>query len=163
MSQAQRSPTPSPSSQPSSQTSSTADQPRPVELRYAETEVDAVEIHRFLVKVAGPVLRCEVDIVKSLMEVLRVVQQEAALMLMDGDELVGTMGIMKVTWWYGAGEFMTDRWHFALPGQPSEALLDEAVEIAHAAGLDFIHQGKIRERKGIYRGRPTLYAVEKED
>lgn len=140
-----------------------ADQPRQAEIRYAESEVDAVAIHRFLLTVAGPVLRCEVDIVKSLMEVLRVVQQEAALMLFLGDELVGTMGIMKVTWWYGAGEFMTDRWHFALPDQDGGALLDEAVEIAHAAGLEFIHQGKIRERNGIYHMRPGLYRTQRED
>jgi hypothetical protein len=96
------------------------------------------------------------------MEVLRVVQQEAALMLFAGEKLVGTMGIMKVTWWYGAGEFMTDRWDFALPGHDGKLMLEEAKRIAGAAGLEFWHNGKGRERTGVHRRRPTIYVVEKE-
>lgn len=88
---------------------------------------------------------------KSLEEVARIVRHEAALMLFEGDVLIGTLGLMKPTWWYGPGEFLTDRWHFVLPShdgtEASHALLDEAERIAIAAGLKFIHQGRMRKRR----------------
>lgn len=76
-------------------------------------------------------------------------------MLFDGEVLVGTMGLVRPTWWYGDGEFLTDRWHFVLPDYDgtagSQMLLDEAIEIARGAGLEFFHQGRARERRpGVY-------------
>lgn len=122
-------------------------------------------IHRFLLVVAQPAMRCPVDVVKSLEEIIRVTKYEAALMLMRGDVLIGTMGIMKAGWWYGGGEFLTDRWHFVLPAltnSPEAAmLLAEAAEIARTAGIEFIHQGKIRPAKnGVARMTPRAYSPE---
>lgn len=150
------------SSQPLSQTSSAAEnlgQLKVVEgganhepiIRYAETDQDVIAIHRFLLVVAMPMARGPVDAVKSLEEVIRVVKFEAALMAIEDGVLVGTMGIVKQSWWYGPGSFMTERWHFVIPGKEhspaAKMMLDEALAIAREAGIEFIHQGRIRPQK----------------
>lgn len=120
-------------------------------LRYAQNDNDVIAIHRFLLVVAAPALLCPVNIEKSLIEVIRVARDEVALMAMRGDMLVGTFGLIKPTWWYGDGEFLTDRWNFIAPPEVhsgvGKLLDDEAKAIADAAGLIFINQGKIRRQK----------------
>lgn len=124
-------------------------------------------MHRFLMVVAehAGALRCPINVVKSLQEVIRVTSDEVALMLMKGDTLIGTMGIINPVWWYGDEGFLTDRWHFVLPAHdstPAAAMLeDEAVAIANGAGLEFIHQGRLRRgKKGVMRNRPRVYEPE---
>lgn len=132
-----------------------AAQPSPSEIkpviRFAETDEDVCNIHRFLMIVAAPHLWGEIDVQKSLAEVLRVTVEEAAIMAIVDDMMVGTMGIIKPVWWYGPDEFLTDRWNFCLPQfyhTPVEAALEnEAKQLAADAGLPFINQGKIRRRK----------------
>lgn len=131
------------------------DQARPHDIRLAETDEDACLIHAFLLTVAKPALRCEVNFLKSLEEVARVVRSEIALMVFVGDVLVGTMGIIRPTWWYGDAQFFTDRWHFVLPeydGTPAaESLMQAAEAIARTVGIDFYHQGRSRERRpGVF-------------
>lgn len=167
MSRRHRSRTSRLSSQPSSPTVAEAaplEQPDvlPFTVRYAQTEPDMVAIHRFLMVVAQPAFQCALDVEKSLIEVIRVVRDEAAIMLMQGDMLIGTMGLIKHRWWYGQDEFLTDRWHFVLPSlmhSPGAGLLiDEAVAIAGAAGMKFYHQGKIRPaRNGVHLMFPRVY------
>lgn len=132
-----------------------AETPEQPDVRYAETDQDACLIHAFLLTVAKPALRCEVNFLKSLEEVARVVRHEAALMAFDGEILIGTMGLIRPSWWYGDSVFLTDRWHFVLPdydGSPAAAaLFQEAEMIARGAGLEFVHQGRMRERRpGVY-------------
>ena len=104
------------------------------------------------------------NVVKSLNEVIRVAKFEAALMAMHDDTLVGTMGLVRATWWYNDSDFLTDRWHFVLPAlmhTPTAALLmDEAKFIAKSAGLEFLHNGKARDKSGIVRLMPRIYAPE---
>lgn len=124
-----------------------------------------VAIHRFLLVVAQPAMRCPVNIVKSLEEVIRVVRDEVALMLIHGDVMVGTMGIINPTWWYGDGGFLTDRWHFVLPAfdstEASAMLMDEAIKLADASGLEFIDQGRLRRgKRDVLRMRPRVYGGE---
>lgn len=108
-------------------------------------------MHRFLLVVAQGAMRCPVNGTKSLLEVIRVTKEEVALMAMRGDVLVGTLGIVRPTWWYGDGDFLTDRWHFVLPqewhGEADRLLMAEACKIADLSGLEFIDQGKIRPQK----------------
>jgi hypothetical protein len=137
-------------------------QPDAVEIRYASTDDEVIAIHRFLLVVAVPAMRCPVDPVKSLHEIIRVAQYEAAIMAIQNGMLVGTMGLMKANWWYGDGSFLTDRWHFCLPqfwhGAVNDALINEAKQIAGAANLEFIHQGKIRPaRNGMTMMMPRVY------
>ena len=79
--------------------------------------------------------------------------------------LVGTLGVIRPTWWYGHGQFLTDRWHFVLPehkhGPVDEALMREARMLADDAGLEFIDQGKVRERRGKLLMMPRVYTPEK--
>lgn len=111
---------------------------------------------------ALPVLRCPINPKKSHDEVKRIVRDKTALMAMIDGELVGSMGLIDAVWWYGDVAFLTDRWHFCFPvlqhGAVNKALIDEAKKIAADAGLDFIHQGKIRPaRNGITMMMPRLY------
>lgn len=121
-------------------------------------------IHRFLLAVAKPAMRCPVDPIKSLHEVIRVAKYEAAIMAVQDDCLIGTMGIVKHTWWYGDGDFLTDRWNFVLPhhwhGEAQQKLLAEAEAIADQAGLEFIHQGRLREKGRVKLMMPRIYRPE---
>jgi hypothetical protein len=137
-----------------------------ISIRYAETDEEICAIHRFLMIVAKPAMRCPINIEKSLLEIIRVAKYEAAIMVMHNDIMVGTMGIIKPTWWYGDGAFLTDRWHFVLPAfmhTPTAARLKaEALDIARIAGLEFIDQGKLRERNGVHLMMPRAYPPEAE-
>ena len=132
------------------------------EVRYAETEQDMVAMHELLLVVARPAMLCPVNVVKSLQEVIRVTREEVALMLVRDGRLIGTMGLINPTWWYGDEGFLTDRWHFVLPevmNTPAADMLeDEAIKIAEAAGTIFVHQGKIRKgKKGVPRLMPRVF------
>jgi nucleotide-binding universal stress UspA family protein len=137
-------------------------EPEGIHIRYAENGADVEAIHRFLLVMAQPAMQCPVDGPKSLTEIIRVARDEAAIMLMRDRTLIGTIGIIRPTWWYGHGAFLTDRWHFILPeidGTPeAKLLINEAVSIADAAGLKFYHQGKIRPaRNGVHLMMPRVY------
>jgi len=129
------------------------------------TDDDVIAIHRFLLMVARPAMRCEPDIEQSLLEIIRVTKYEAALMAVLDGNMVGTMGIMKASWWYNPRvSFMTDRWHFVLPqfwhGPVDKALKGEAIEISRLAGFEFVDQGKTREAKdGSLLMMPRIYPV----
>jgi hypothetical protein len=158
MSQAQPSPMSLPSSPPSLPTSSAAEQTEQpdddtITIRYAETDEDVCAIHQFLLVVARPEMRAPVDPMASLLEIIRVAKEQVAIMAIKGGRLVGTLGLMQVSWWYAPSHhYMVDRWHFVLPqfqnGDVNRLLIAEADSIAEAAGLKFYDQGKIRERRG---------------
>jgi len=137
------------------------------EIRYATTDEEICAIHRFLMIVAeqAGALRCPINVVKSLDEIIRVAKFEAAIMVMLGDSMVGTMGIIKPSWWYGDADFLTDRWHFVMPAfmhtPTAELLMTEARSIASIAGLEFIHNGKLRAGKdGVLRRMPKVYSLD---
>lgn len=119
-----------------------------------------IAIHRFLLVVAQPVLLGPVDPVKSLVEVIRITKEGASIMALIDGYLVGTMGLMQMTWWYGPGTALVDRWNFCLPacrnGTVGQALDDEAMSIAAQSGLNYINQGKIRQRHARYQMFPRL-------
>jgi nucleotide-binding universal stress UspA family protein len=166
MSQVQPLPTSQPSLPPSSPISPEAAATKQPEIRFAVTDDDVIAIHRFLLVVAAPAMLAPVSAVKSLHEVFRVAAQEAAIMAIVDGFLVGTLGLMKVDWWYSdEGSFLTDRWHFVLPqhkhGPIDKALLNEARAIADDAGLPFVNQGKIRRLKdGSHLMTPRVYFPE---
>lgn len=122
-------------------------------IRYGEDDQDCIAIHQFLLVVAAPSMRCPVDAVASLNEVIRVVTQEVAVMAIRDGRLIGTLGLVRSPWWYNpAHDFMADRWNFVLPqfrnGDTGRMIEAEAESIAAAAGLEFINFGKIRGKRG---------------
>jgi hypothetical protein len=136
-------------------------EPQPLFIRYAENDNDVIAIHRFLLVVARPAMLAPVNVVKSLEEVIRVAKEEVALMAMRGDMLVGTLGLMRPTWWYGDESFLTDRWNFVVDpeknGDAGKLLWEEARKIADVSKLPLINQGKIRRLKsGDYLMFPRL-------
>lgn len=124
-----------------------------ITLHYAETDDDVIAIHQFLLVVAAPAMRCPVDALASLQEIIRVASEDVAIMAIQDGHLVGTLGLVRMAWWYNPGhDFMADRWNFVLPqlrnGDVGRLLEQEAQMIADEAGLEFINQGKIRGKRG---------------
>jgi GNAT superfamily N-acetyltransferase len=112
-------------------------------IRAAESDADATAIFRFLCQVATPLLHCPIDPEKSFTEVRRVVADRDygfAYMALEDGMLVGTLGAIFVSWWYGEDHFFTDRWFFSLPGHrwAGPRLLAEADAIARAVGVPLI-------------------------
>jgi GNAT superfamily N-acetyltransferase len=112
-------------------------------IRPADTDADALAIFRFLCAVARPVLHCPVNKEKSFAEIRRVVAERDygfAHLALEGDKLVGTLGAIFVSWWYGDDSFFTDRWFFTLPSRrwAGPRLLAEADAIARAVGVPLI-------------------------
>jgi len=112
-------------------------------IRPAESEHDAEMIFRFLCNAATPVLHCPINREKAFAEVRRVVGDRdygfAYLAFEDG-ALVGTLGAIFVSWWYGDDSFFTDRWFFTLPGHrwAGPRLLAEGDAIARDVGVPLI-------------------------
>lgn len=134
-------------------------------MRYAQNDDDVIAIHQFLLEHAKDAMRCPVNHEKSAREVWRVCSESVGIMVFVDGDLVGTLGLIDPEWWYGDGRFLTDRWHFMKPefyhSAAAAALFDEAKKIAAEAGLEFIHQGKIRgEKSGALRMMPRAYAAE---
>jgi GNAT superfamily N-acetyltransferase len=112
-------------------------------IRAAQSEQDALVIFRFLCLVAPPVLHCPIAGEKAFGEIARVVAERDygfAYMAFEEGALVGTLGAIFVSWWYGEDSFFTDRWFFTLPGRrwAGPRLLAEADAIARTVGVPLI-------------------------
>jgi hypothetical protein len=112
-----------------------------VPVRFADGDHDVVAIHGFLCVTMMPLLPCDIDPRNSSTEVWRVVNAECALMMIRDDKLVGTVGIVKVPYWFAKDEFyLANRWLSVLPDFNASPLIHEAV--AFAKGLsDAEHPG----------------------
>lgn len=141
------------------------ERPDAITLRYAETDDDVIAIHQFLLIVAQPAMRCPVDPIASLEEIIRVTKEEVAIMAIKGGHMVGTIGVIRCSWWYNPSySFMADRWNFVLPqfrnSGVGRLLEGDAEAIAHEAGLEFINQGKIRGKRGHLMLMPKSSRIE---
>lgn len=131
-------------------------------IRYAATDADVVAIHQFLCVVAAPFLPAPIDGRESAIEVWRVVNHDVALMAMDGDRMVGTLGLVNPSpWWNPNYRYLANRWFFALPGSKAwRPLLKEAKAIARASDLELQiiseERGKVTTfNKSPFRDWPT--------
>lgn len=130
------------------------DSPDSFGVRFAETDGDVIAIHRFLCFVATPALMAPVDPDESITEINSIVKDTNygfALMAMQGDVMIGTMGVIAVPWWYNTRvKFFTDRWFFTVEGVRNRgvgaALIAEADAIAKQADIDLIVNGKFRRQ-----------------
>jgi hypothetical protein len=135
-------------------------------IRYGSTDAELCAIHRMCLIMLKPQMRCLVNPVKSLLEIVRVAKENVAIMaMMHGDTLIGTLGLMRATWWYGDADFLTERWLAVAPvahhGEVYQMLTDEAKKIAAEAGMEFILQGKIRRGKdGLPHYMPRAFPPE---
>jgi hypothetical protein len=136
---------------------------RQIEITFASTDEDAIELHRFLCVIAQPVLMAPIDAQDSMTELLRVIKDGAAITARINGELVGALGIVAVPWWYSTKHsFMTDRFFFTYPalyhlgvGARLEA---EAKIIADQAGMYLIINGHLRRRSnGVAFTRPKVH------
>lgn len=109
-----------------------------ISIRYAETDADVIAIHEFLCVVAGPTLPGPIDHKDSATEIWRVARESVAIMAISEERLVGTIGLIRPTFWWNAKlPFLANRWAFALPGSRAwKPMLREATAIAVASGLE---------------------------
>ena len=127
----------------------------PVAVRYAESDDDVIEIHKFLCVVAGPNLPGPVNPLKSINEVWRVVHDEFALMAMQDGRLVGTLGVIRADFWWGDVPFFANRWAFCLRDAKAwKPLLREAKSIAKECGVEFHLISEARGRITIFNRSP---------
>lgn len=124
-----------------------------------------IAIHRFLLVVGMPQALAPVDAEASLFEVIRVTKEDTAIMVIRNGLLVGTLGLIRVPWWYAPTHFfLTERWHFVLPEffhrEPDKLLKAEALKIADLTGLKFIDPGKNRPQKdrNSFLSFPRVYS-----
>lgn len=109
----------------------------PITIRYAESDADVIWMHQFLCIVAGPGLPGPIDPKDSSTEVWRVAYHDVALMAIQGDRLIGTLGLIRPKAWWGKTHFLANRWFFTLPSSGAGApLLKEARAIAIASELE---------------------------
>jgi len=124
-------------------------------IRYAQSDDDVINTHRFLCVVAGPTLPGAIDPQKSAVEVWRVVNHDVALMAIRDDKLVGTLGLMCVTPWWGATQYLCNRWFFCLPGSRAwRPLLKEAKAIAVGSEMEFHLISEERGKITIFNRSP---------
>ena len=136
-------------------------------IRYAETDHDIIAIHRFLCVVMGPTLPGRIDHKDSATEVWRVVKEDVALMAIDGDALVGTIGLVRPAWWWNTKiTFLANRWLACLPGTKALLpLMREARAIAKASELELHifdeNEGRLlifnkNEKRHVLRINPAI-------
>lgn len=132
-----------------------------ITIRYATTDEDCVEIHKFLCVISQPVLLAPIDAQDSINEVLRVRDGGAAIMAEANGHLVGSLGIIAVSWWYNTkAEFLTNRWLFVYPQfhhtGVGAKLLAEASAIAVNANLELVIVSQARRRTTAAKTRINL-------
>jgi len=133
-------------------------------VKYAQGDQDVVEIHKFLLEVASPVLLGGVDFTKSLNEVKDIVDNHIALTAYDDTHIIGSLGLLKTIWWYGPTDFVTDRWFFVREEYHNRgvaaAMLGNVEAVATKFGVDCVINGHMR-RRGRHAGRGILFTSPK--
>lgn len=133
-------------------------------IRYASTDDDVIAIHQFLLMVAGPNLHAPLNNAKTIREIWRIAREDVALMAVIDNHLVGSLGLVRPTWWYSDDSFLTDRWNHVLPqyrGMGVGAMLEEeALRIADASEVKLLITGKIRKVRKRLTTLPKLYERE---
>jgi hypothetical protein len=136
-------------------------------IRFAAGDEDVQRLFHFLVFVSIPKLLAPVNAIDAVNEVNRVVNGVGtgdgfAVLAEIGTEIVGSLGIIKVPWWYNhEAFFLTDRFLFCFPALWNKGvgtrLLAEAGAISKQTELLMIINGHAKKRSnGIYFTKPLL-------
>lgn len=134
----------------------------PLSLRLAEDHVDAVLIFRALKAMHDEDgVPGEFIPIKVLTRLMRVINgpgddggaNSAALMAMDGDELVGFLLLWEETFWFNESKFLGDKGLYVLPehrgGDAGKLLLQGAIDASDDCGLPvFITINNGRRKRG---------------
>lgn len=111
-----------------------------ITVRVAKSQQDAAAIHAFMLGNAVPEMaEAKVDGRIYMETIWHTVQHGVALMAIEGERIVGYLGIAKSRFCYSPEHFLHDDGFWILPehrnGAASRELLGKAREIAQAAGL----------------------------
>lgn len=132
-----------------------------ITVRYATSDEDVLPIFELLLRFAAEFGRAPVDPQATVAGVYDIVKNGAALVAEKNGQIVGSIGIFQLTWWYSPQHaFLTDRWLYIVPEHRGgtavyRALLKEAREVAKSTGLELIiapnHSPKTAPRTEIGR------------
>lgn len=134
-----------------------------LEIGFASTDEEAIEIHGFVCVVAQPVLMVPIDAQDSMEGILQAVHEGAAIVARLNGHMIGTLCLVAVPWWYNHQfQFMADRAFFVLPQfhhlGVGARLTAEGKIIADQAGMDLIITGHLSRRSnGITFTRPNVH------
>lgn len=115
-----------------------------------------------------PVLLAPIDAIESMRGVEEVVKEHAAIIAEIDGEIVGSLGLLSVRWWYAAeARFLTDRWFFCFPAVRNLGvgvlMLAEASALGTKTNQDVVINGHMRRRlahvgRGVYFTHPVVIA-----
>lgn len=104
----------------------------------AVSEQDAVAIHKLLMLMALEAPLLPVNPIKTMNWVIEIIRDGAALMAIDGDRLVATLGLKLARFQYSDTPFLGEQWLWCLPqhrdGDALKALFAEAKAIGEESG-----------------------------
>jgi hypothetical protein len=138
-----------------------------ISVRFANGDADVVAVHGFLCVTMGPMLPYDIDPKNSSIEVWRTINLEAALLMIHDDKLVGTIGLVKIPYWWAKDQyFLANRWLSVLPAFNASPLIHEAVAFAkslsdpaHPSGLELHVYDEQRGRITILNRHPRRLDV----
>jgi Acetyltransferase (GNAT) family len=86
-----------------------------VDICYAKTDQDCVDIHLFLCLIAQPHLMTEIDANDSIKGILDARDSGLIVVAKHEGHIIGTVGLVEMCWWYNTKKtFITNRWFFIL-------------------------------------------------
>ena len=141
-----------------------------VSIRYAETDDDIINLHKFLCVVAGANLPGKIDAKDSIEGVWECATNHVALMAMRDGWLIGTVGLVCVpSWWNHKVKYLANRWAFALPDAGVwRPMLKEAKAIGVSSNMEvhiiseargtvtILNRNPLRDRPSILTAKPEV-------
>lgn len=170
MSRRQQQRTLQPSSEPSYPTSVSEVPSESTDLvvRAAQTESDAVEIHKLMMLMGNEVDLAPVNPIKTMKSVLAMIEEtdgRAILMATRGGSLLGVLGLVKEVPWFSDQPHLQDRCFYVHPLHRNEGvgavLIEEGRCIADATGMKlYIDIRNTRRRRGSKGRHGTILMFE---
>ena len=85
-------------------------------IEYAKTDQECLDVHLFLCVVSQPHLMAPIDPEDSIKGVLDVRDNGFILTVKKDGNLVGSLGLTEMSWWFNTKmNFLTNRWFFIAP------------------------------------------------
>jgi len=122
----------------------------------AESDADAVLVHRALMLMYVETQIAEVNHAKVMRKVFELMtgDNSAILMAMSGDALAGTASVVKTETWFADAEFFIDKWLWVAPefrdGGVLRRILEELRDLASHVGIPVL----VTHNKGRQIGKP---------
>lgn len=132
-----------------------------VTIEYGQTDQDCLDVHLLLCLLMKPQLLAEIDPDDSIAGIMQVRDDGAFIVARKEGHLIGSLGLIKMPWWYNSKAFfLTNRWFSVLPqfkhagiGVQLEA---EAAVIGMSCGLPVVISSHAKRRKAAAPTEPSF-------